>query len=137
MCTTQWSADWNAARLREFRARLQSIIGGSSETELKLLAVTPTGVPSAAQAVTMVTPVAKAPSARRNSPVSNGALMSHLSSGHYGTASLPHSNVWRPKVSAIRWHHEALGVRLRPRVWRAQARLDLDSNAISKGLLYR
>jgi hypothetical protein len=39
--------------------------GGSSDTELKLLAVTPTFRPSAL-AVMTVTPVAKLPSARRN-----------------------------------------------------------------------
>ena len=37
------------------------------DNELKLLAVTPTFVESGVQAVTMVTPVAKLPSARRKS----------------------------------------------------------------------
>ncbi|MCY1359476.1 hypothetical protein D9M69_460480 [compost metagenome] len=44
---------------------LQRISGGSRDTELKLLAVTPARVPSGAVAVTMVTPVAKLPRARR------------------------------------------------------------------------
>jgi primosomal replication protein N len=39
--------------------------GGSSETEVKLFAVSPTGVPSGQIAVTTVTPVAKQPSASR------------------------------------------------------------------------
>ena len=38
-------------------------MGGVSETELKLLAVTPTGLPAASTVVTIVTPVVKAPSA--------------------------------------------------------------------------
>ncbi|MCY1512859.1 hypothetical protein D9M68_473350 [compost metagenome] len=46
---------------------LQRISGGSSDTELKLLAVTPALAPEAVAAVTMVTPVAKLPSARRKS----------------------------------------------------------------------
>ena len=43
--------DWAAVR------RLQSTRGGLKLTELKLLAVRPTGVPSAARAVTMVPPM--------------------------------------------------------------------------------
>ena len=39
-------------------ARHQSSSGGSSDTEAKELAVTPTGVPSGRIAVTTVTPVA-------------------------------------------------------------------------------
>src|SRR5271156_6080278 len=64
------------ARLREFLARLHRIIGGSSETELKLFAVTPVRDPSGAAAVTTVTPVAKAPSALRNSRASNSRCSS-------------------------------------------------------------
>jgi hypothetical protein len=41
--------------------------GGSSETELKLLAVIPTGSPFSARVVTMVTPVPNMPRARRKS----------------------------------------------------------------------
>ena len=40
--------------------------GGSSDTEVKLLAVKPTGFPSSSKLVTMVTPVAKQPKASRN-----------------------------------------------------------------------
>ena len=63
MWTFQWVLVVNAARLRAFFARLHSTSGGLSETELKLLAVTPTGEPSASVVVTMVTPVANMPSA--------------------------------------------------------------------------
>jgi hypothetical protein len=49
------------------RARLHSTSGGASDTELNELAVSPTSVPSAERAVTMVTPVANMPSASRNS----------------------------------------------------------------------
>ncbi|MNO39280.1 hypothetical protein D3C76_294040 [compost metagenome] len=56
----------NTGRLRAFLARLQSTIGGLSDTELKLLAVMPTGEPSSAWVVMMVTPVVKVPSAVRN-----------------------------------------------------------------------
>src|ERR1700678_3775583 len=80
------------ARLREFLARLHRIIGGSSETELKLFAVTPVRDPSGAAVVTMVTPVAKAPSALRNSRASNSrcSSMAHCpfleACGHYLSA---------------------------------------------------
>jgi hypothetical protein len=50
----------------ELLARLQSTIGGSRETELKLLAVSPTSTPDWVRVVTIVTPVANAPSALRN-----------------------------------------------------------------------
>ena len=72
MWTFQNSLPLKAGRLRALLARLQSTIGGSRETELKLLAVMPTGVPSAAFVVTMVTPVANIPSARRKSFGSKG-----------------------------------------------------------------
>ena len=55
----------NAANDAEDLLRLHSTMGGSSDTELKLLAVTPTSR-SLPRAVTMVTPVAKEPSALRN-----------------------------------------------------------------------
>jgi hypothetical protein len=48
------------------RERLHSTKGGDSETELNELAVSPTNEPSAARAVTMVTPVANMPKACRN-----------------------------------------------------------------------
>src|SRR6218665_3879398 len=47
-------------------ARLHSTSGGSSDTELKELAVSPTNLPAALRAVTMVTPVANMPRASRN-----------------------------------------------------------------------
>ncbi|MNE32712.1 hypothetical protein D3C80_1263360 [compost metagenome] len=49
---------------------LQRINGGSRDTELKLLAVTPTLRPLTVAAVTTVTPVAKLPRARRKARVS-------------------------------------------------------------------
>src|SRR3546814_17779977 len=70
-CTAQYSAARNTSRLAEVLARLHSTSGGLSDTELKLLAVRPTGVPSTVRAVMMVTPVAKVPSALRNSVGSN------------------------------------------------------------------
>src|ERR1700712_3128982 len=50
----------------EVRARLQSTIGGSSETEEKLFAVKPMSTPPGPDVVTIVTPVAKDPKASRN-----------------------------------------------------------------------
>src|SRR5436305_11599256 len=47
--------------------RLHSTSGGFNDTDAKELQVTPYGFPSAAIAVTMVTPVAKVPSALRKS----------------------------------------------------------------------
>ncbi len=55
----------NASREREFADRLHSTSGGSSETELNELTVSPSGLPSGPVAVTTVTPVAKRPSAVR------------------------------------------------------------------------
>ncbi|MNY74964.1 hypothetical protein D3C86_2141220 [compost metagenome] len=55
----------NAGRLRACLDRLHSTSGGFSDTELKLLAVMPTGEPSSAWEVMMVTPVVKVPSAAR------------------------------------------------------------------------
>ena len=51
------------------RARLHNTSGGSSETELKELAVRPITPSSCERAVTIVTPVANMPSAVRNSSV--------------------------------------------------------------------
>jgi hypothetical protein len=47
------------------KAKLHNTKGGSKDTELKELAVKPTKAPSGARAVTMVTPVANRPNARR------------------------------------------------------------------------
>src|SRR6185436_3294846 len=56
----------NAAAFDDVRSRLHSTIGGSSETELKLLAVRPTSSPSTPRVVTTVTPVVNEPRALRN-----------------------------------------------------------------------
>ena len=55
------------ATIQAEQDRLHKTSGGVSDTELKELAVRPTGWPSAVSAVTMVTPVANMPSAARNS----------------------------------------------------------------------
>ena len=64
--TAKWLADSNALQLGVSFILLQRISGGSIESELKLLAVTPMLVPSDVRVVIIVTPVAKLPSARRN-----------------------------------------------------------------------
>src|SRR5690606_40753173 len=74
ICTAQCSAFLKTSRLLDVLARLHRTMGGSRDTELKLLAVSPTGSPSAARVVTMVTPVVKVPRALRNSRVSNSPL---------------------------------------------------------------
>ena len=48
-------------------ARLHNTKGGESDTELKEFAVSPTKLPVAVRAVTIVTPVANMPKAWRNS----------------------------------------------------------------------
>jgi hypothetical protein len=48
------------------RDRLTNSSGGSSDTDVNEFAVTPTGIPSSAVVVTIVTPVAKQPNIRRN-----------------------------------------------------------------------
>ena len=65
--------------------------GGSSETELKELIVTPIGSPSELNAVTMVTPVAKLPSALRKSRqhkplVKRERPLSHVAQGRLAAA---------------------------------------------------
>src|SRR3546814_12570651 len=55
--------------------------GGSSDTEVKLFAVSPTGVPSGQTAVTTVTPVAKQPSASRKVRASDPARYSGMARG--------------------------------------------------------
>ncbi|MNY58276.1 hypothetical protein D3C86_1945980 [compost metagenome] len=54
---------------------LQRIRAGSSDTELKLLAVTPTLRPLGPAAVTTVTPVAKLPRALRKARVSKSGML--------------------------------------------------------------
>jgi len=56
----------NASIERAACARLHNTSGGDSDTELNELAVSPTSSPVGRRAVTMVTPVAKVPSAARN-----------------------------------------------------------------------
>lgn len=56
-----------ACALRARADRLQAINGGSSETAVKELAVSPTGRPAASDVVTTVTPVVNRPSAFRSS----------------------------------------------------------------------
>ena len=68
------------------RPRLHSTSGGFSDTESKVLQVSPSGVPSAAIAVTMVTPVANAPSALRKSRGSIAELS--LASSFAGSARM-------------------------------------------------
>ena len=49
------------------------ISGGSSDTEVKLLTVSPCGVPFASRTLAIVIPVANRPQARRNSSLVTGA----------------------------------------------------------------
>jgi hypothetical protein len=53
--------------LLEFIRKLHTIKGGSSDKELKELAVKPTGLPSASKTVITVTPVTKEAKQRRKS----------------------------------------------------------------------
>ncbi|MNJ57215.1 hypothetical protein D3C77_527970 [compost metagenome] len=62
--TANRSAPAKASWRSDFTSRHHSTSGGSSDTEVKLLTVMPSG-PSAVWAVTTQTPVAKPPSARR------------------------------------------------------------------------
>jgi hypothetical protein len=61
--TFQWVDSLKAGKLWADLARLQSTKGGSRETELKLLAVIPTGSPVDDLVVIIVTPVVYAPRA--------------------------------------------------------------------------
>src|SRR5215813_11009672 len=63
-------AAMNVSQLCALHAMLKETSGGSSETELNELAVTPIGEPSWLTQVTIVTPVAKCPNARRRSQTS-------------------------------------------------------------------
>src|SRR5204863_7614778 len=63
----KYSASRNTGAQFAVRARLQSTIGGSSDTELKELTVRPAGWPSAPSVVTRQTPVGNVPSAARKS----------------------------------------------------------------------
>jgi tetrahydromethanopterin S-methyltransferase subunit C len=52
--------------------RQMRINGGSRETEVKLLTVSPCGAPLESSTLAIVTPVAKRPQARRNSSLLTG-----------------------------------------------------------------
>ena len=71
------AATWMAAMLLAVCARLHSTSGGSSETELKELMVTPSRAPSPWRAVITVTPVANWDRAWRNCLVSNSGAEPH------------------------------------------------------------
>src|SRR5687768_16498560 len=64
--TAKWLAEVSAPALAAILWTQTSSNGGSSETEVKLLAVIPNGRWSASKQVTTVTPVAKQPSASRS-----------------------------------------------------------------------
>src|SRR4029078_4393063 len=82
--TVKWRAFWKIVRPCENMPRLHSTSGGLSDTDAKELQVTPYGFPSAAIAVTMVTPVANVPSALRKSRGSIAELS--LASSFAGSA---------------------------------------------------
>ena len=63
MCTPKYWHVLNAGKLRAVLDKLHHTSGGWSDTELKLLAVSPISDPLRSRVVTIVTPVAKAPSA--------------------------------------------------------------------------
>ncbi len=67
--TAKWPAPTNAARLGLARRSDHSTSGGSSDSALNELQVRPTGAPGVSRQVTIVTPVAKRPSAVRSSRV--------------------------------------------------------------------
>lgn len=75
MFTAKCEARSNTSWLVERLSRLQRISAGSSDTELKLLAVIPTLRPLASAAVITVTPVAKLPRARRNARLSKAGAI--------------------------------------------------------------
>jgi hypothetical protein len=89
MLTAKVAAFSNAKRLNADFARLQRMRGGSSETEVKELAVTPIAEPSSDRVVMMVTPVTKDPSAVRSAravlAVGAGACLS----GGFGEVMAP------------------------------------------------
>src|SRR5271155_799098 len=109
MCTAQYRARSKTARLREDLARLQRIMGGSSDTELKLLAVTPTRDPSGPTAVTMVTPVANAQGALRNSRPSNSTFSS-ISRFSPLPEPITLSFGRRPRIPSIRCYRKQAGI---------------------------
>ena len=62
------------SKLGDVATKLHKTMGGSSETELNELAVTPTSLVCAFPAVTTVTPVPKVPNALRKSRLSKGGV---------------------------------------------------------------
>src|SRR5437763_8992463 len=69
MLTTKCVPSWKAGRLCAYSELLHSTKGGFSDTELNELAAIPCNLPSRSRVVMIVTPVAKEPSALRNSRV--------------------------------------------------------------------
>src|SRR6185437_6118789 len=65
--TAKWLAFWKMESPCENIPRLHSTSGGLSDTDANELQVNPYGFPSGVEAVMMVTPVAKLPSALRKS----------------------------------------------------------------------
>src|SRR5215217_2418200 len=78
MWTAKRELSMKAGSAAEVLAKLHSTMGGSSDTELKLLAVRPTSLPSASSVVTMVTPVANEPRALRKPRESRFASLAAL-----------------------------------------------------------
>ena len=72
----------SAGALAASLAMQTSSSGGSRLTEVKLLAVSPTGSPAASKQVTTVTPVAKQPSASRRVRGSDPVRYSDGGGGH-------------------------------------------------------
>lgn len=75
---------------RACRERLHNTSGGSKETELKELAVNPIRAPVGVRAVIIVTPVANAPNASRNSSeekLGGDALRNYLAADAAATGS--------------------------------------------------
>jgi hypothetical protein len=68
--TAKTPAASSHGRLLDFRSTQINASGGSSDTEVKELAVSPTLRPSAQTVVTTVTPVVKHPKASRNARAS-------------------------------------------------------------------
>ena len=85
---------------------LHSTSGGFSDTELKLLTVMPSGVPSGARVVMMVTPVAKLPSALRKS-IGSKATPLLLMSVSLWSSEMKTDARRRPPEWPEAWHREA------------------------------
>jgi hypothetical protein len=80
MLTTKRSASRNTGWLGAVSDWLHRISGGSSDTELKELAVSPCGRPSLSTVVITVTPVTNAPSTCRRARVSNPLSLAAMTS---------------------------------------------------------